>query len=966
MEMIRSFFNSFLFWGAWIVIPVLMEIIPALRSIFVLFRRRRRRRRNPPKPTIYPELSIIIPVYNSADTLEKCLASLCESTYPRKMLRVFLVNNGSSDDSFQIYTRCQEKFPDLSMQWLNARQGKSRALNLALYNSDGKYIINIDSDGEIEPNALCNLVSRFESDLELNCVTGVILTMPKKIQEGGGGILRLIRKMEFMEYVQAFLAGRSYASETNTVYTLSGAFSAFRKSAVLKSRLYNTDTICEDTQLTFQMRYLYQERVEVCEDAIFFTDPIESVNKLYTQRQRWQRGSLEVAKLFSEEGLYLRRAWEDVNVRTLLYDHTFAFPRMIWYLALLCLMCMSYSTMVILISSGIIFALYILVGYIYFFSSQSLLRIVPETRRYYLRNWWVVALLPLFNLGVFFIRMAGIINSAVTDSSWKTKDLTQERREFERVLRQDGEKLAKAGRGLRACLDRGERDESEPPALLPVTWYIASGLLLLLGAALLFTTRWITKTYGIGLNELLSTLTGNLQGTSKDVVLAVVRGCVLPVVAALAGYCVFVFLDRRWCRRRAGEQKRRPGTAVSRKLPQLSALLLAVAVLYTNVQFDALGYFVQKNSSSGIYEEYYVDPRDVAIRDNGRKNLIYIYLESMETTYASWEDGGRQTVNYIPNLTRLAGENTSFSNKEQLGGFHTVTGAGYTMAALFSTTTGVPYALPVESTAITETGSFASGIVGLGDILREQGYNQEFLCGSDADFGGRKLYFQSHGGYEIFDLFTARERGYIPEDYYVWWGFEDEILFDIARDEASRLAAEEEPFNLTLLTVDLHHIAGYVCSRCGSAYGETTANVAACTDAQVAEFVEWCKAQPFYEDTVIVITGDHPRMDTYLVDGFSYYDRTVYNCLLNSAVAAEGTENREYTHMDVFPTVLAAMGFEIEGDRLGLGTNLFSGRETLAEELGFDTLNTEVSKSSDYYVKTFAPELFAGTEGGED
>lgn len=49
--------------------------------------------------------------------------------------------------------------------------------------------------------------------------------------------------------------------------------------------------------------------------------------------------------------------------------------------------------------------------------------------------------------------------------------------------------------------------------------------------------------------------------------------------------------------------------------------------------------------------------------------------------------------------------------------------------------------------------------------------------------------------------------------------------------------------------------------------------------------------------------------------------------------------------------------------RLGLGTNLFSGRETLAEELGFDALNTEVSKSSDYYVRTFAPELYAG--GGE-
>lgn len=138
--------------------------------------------------------------------------------------------------------------------------------------------------------------------------------------------------------------------------------------------------------------------------------------------------------------------------------------------------------------------------------------------------------------------------------------------------------------------------------------------------------------------------------------------------------------------------------------------------------------------------------------------------------------------------------------------------------------------------------------------------------------------------------------------------------------------------------------------------------MAACTDRLVNGFIEWCREQPFYEDTVIVIVGDHPRMDSYLVDGVSYYDRTVYNCILNSAVEADNTQFREFTHMDIFPTVLAAMGFEIEGERLGLGTNLFSREETLAEQLGFDYINTEVSKSSTYYVDTFAPELSGTAE----
>ena len=240
-----------------------------------------------------------------------------------------------------------------------------------------------------------------------------------------------------MEYAQAFLAGRSYASELNSVYTLSGAFSAFRKSAVLKSRMYNTDTICEDTHITFQMRYRQDERVEVCEDALFFVDPIESVNKLYTQRQRWQRGSLEVAKMFMDKNFKLRKFMSDISVKTLLYDHTFAFPRMIWYLALICLMVVGYSGKVILLSTGIIFALYILTGFLYFITAAHYLKINKNVRSYYIRHWWCILLLPFFNLIVFFIRIAGIINSIQTDSSWKTKNLSQECKAFTDVVKGD-------------------------------------------------------------------------------------------------------------------------------------------------------------------------------------------------------------------------------------------------------------------------------------------------------------------------------------------------------------------------------------------------------------------------------------------------------------------------------------------------------------------------------------------------
>ena len=436
MSIISRFMNSFIFWAAWIIIPVLMEIVPSVGSVIVLLKKRL----IPAKyenPIIYPEISLLIPVYNSQDSLEACISSINDSDYPNDKIRIFLVNNQGQDDSFKVFTECQKKFPQLMMQWLNAKQGKSKALNLALFNSDGKYIIHIDSDGILDKKALTNMVDKFESDLSIDCMTGAILTMPDQIEEYKGFFAKLLRKMEFMEYAQAFLAGRNYASELNAIYTLSGAFSAFRKSTVLKSQLYNTDTICEDTQITFQMKYLQKKRVYMCENAIFYVDPIEDMNKLYTQRQRWQRGSLEVSHLFMKKRMNPLKIFTDVNIRTLMYDHTFAFPRVIWYLALICLVLMKYSFESIVYSTLFIFLLYILIGYCYYFTTIGFLSDFKEIRRYYARQWYVIPMLPLFNFMVFFIRLAGVVNSINTDSAWKTKTFTEEKREFWSVIREE-------------------------------------------------------------------------------------------------------------------------------------------------------------------------------------------------------------------------------------------------------------------------------------------------------------------------------------------------------------------------------------------------------------------------------------------------------------------------------------------------------------------------------------------------
>ena len=458
MVTIQTLLNSFVFWSAWIIIPVLVEIIPSIGCVFMLVKRRIQHRGGYPELQFDPEITLIVPVYNSADSLEACIRSIDQSTYPNSKIDAIFVDNGSEDESFQVFARCQELFPDVRMQWSSAQQGKSKALNLALYNSEGEYIINIDSDGVLDPKALENLVRKYEACPDINCMTGAVLTRPDLVMEYKSPASQLFRRLEFMEYAQAFLAGRSYASEFDMVYTLSGAFSSFRKSAILQTFMYDTTTISEDTQLTFQIRYLHQQKVEMCDEAIFYVEPIEDVNKLYTQRQRWQRGSLEVAHMFGSKRLAPWRL-ADVGVQTLLFDHTFAFPRVIWYVALLCLMALSVSVKTIALSVLLIFALYVVVGYMYFACVLALLKMDPPLRAFYLGNWWVVALLPFFNLGVFFIRLAGIVNSIGTSGAWKTRNLTEEGAAFREAVREQARAVTKPLRALRRAVNKKEAHE---------------------------------------------------------------------------------------------------------------------------------------------------------------------------------------------------------------------------------------------------------------------------------------------------------------------------------------------------------------------------------------------------------------------------------------------------------------------------------------------------------------------------
>lgn len=436
--MITKLANEIFFWAAWIIIPLLIEIVPAVGNFFILLFKRIRVA-DDIKIDYLPNITLMIPVYNSGATLYRCLESVDKSTYPNHLIEIMLVDNGSKDNSFDIFQKAQMDFPTLAMCWMNSKQGKSKALNKAIFNSSGKYVINIDSDGVLHPAALMNIVRQYETFPDIDCMTGVILIEPALIENTKGFFLKQFRRLEFMEYGQAFLAGRNFESQFNSIYTLSGAFSSFRKSVLLKTFLYNTNTICEDTHLTFQIRSILKRRVTLCNDAIFMVDPIDNINKFYTQRQRWQIGELEVSHMFLKDNLNrpLTGYFSNFVIRLLMTDHTFAFPRMIWYFVLLAMGCMNYSFYNIVVATLMIYALYVFSSFLYYLNIISFLRAFPDLRRYYARKLPYVVVMPLFNLFAFFVRFAGIINSIKRKSSWRTLTFTEELRLIKETISKD-------------------------------------------------------------------------------------------------------------------------------------------------------------------------------------------------------------------------------------------------------------------------------------------------------------------------------------------------------------------------------------------------------------------------------------------------------------------------------------------------------------------------------------------------
>jgi biofilm PGA synthesis N-glycosyltransferase PgaC len=412
----------FIFWGIWLFVPLLIDGTTAASYFWGAWRyeRKLRRKREAFQLAQFPTVALIVPVRNGEAYLANCLRSIRGQTYPQDRLHVIVVDNQSADRTQEVFQEEQAQPFEGRMDIISlAFKGKAWALNAGIHMSASEFICNVDSDTVLKEDAIYNMVRAFVHDPTLAAATGTIDVLPLE-GENIHPLRRAMSAAEYVEYYVAFRIGREYQSVTNSLFTLAGAFSFFRREVLLQTSLYTNLTVSEDTNLTFEVHERFPNmRVMTVAEAVAYVEPAPSLGALYSQRVRWQRGELEVMALYPKFLRHPLRLKGLSSVKSLLVDHTLAFPRVVWTFLFPLMYFMGYplrlvvsATLTMYLAYLVFDALYMLVGY----------ALADRDSRQRLRKvWWAFAVLPAFRYITFWFRFGGFLEVLMEPPQWRVR-----------------------------------------------------------------------------------------------------------------------------------------------------------------------------------------------------------------------------------------------------------------------------------------------------------------------------------------------------------------------------------------------------------------------------------------------------------------------------------------------------------------------------------------------------------------
>ncbi len=338
-------------------------------------------------------------------------------------------------------------------------------------------------------------------------------------------------------------------------------------------------------------------------------------------------------------------------------------------------------------------------------------------------------------------------------------------------------------------------------------------------------------------------------------------------------------------------------------------------------------------------ERRYVPPQIDAMPADP-PNLIYLYMESTEGTYA---DESRFGGAY-DDLAALGRRGVVFHDLRQLDN------TGWTMAGMIASQCGAPL-MPaglMHDSQFEPLEHVVPGVDCLGDLLAERGYDLTFMGGASVEFAGKGLFYEQHG----FDTVLGR-KALSPHlddpDYLNSWGLYDDSLMDMAVQRVRALQNQPEPFGLFAVTLSAHPPYGHPAQTCrdnqGAFDGKDILYSIKCTGWLTRRFVERLEREGLLDNTLVVVASDHLSMKNSAWQSLIAGDRENTLIMLGNGLEPRTIE-RESSMVDVLPTVMEAMGFEVPAHRAGLGASLLSPAQTLLERHGIETINARMREEN--------------------
>lgn len=286
-------------------------------------------------------ISIIAPAYNEEKTVVESVRALLALEYPH--YEVIVVNDGSKDATVQRLVESFDMFPvmpsfkrdipckDVRAMYVSRTHdnllvvdkqngGKSDALNAGINLATSPLVCCIDADTLIESDALRRMLRPYLIDPDRVVAVGASIRIANGCRVDRGRIVHTglsadaIPVFQVVEYLRAFLFGRTAWNLLGGHLIISGALGLFRKDLLLKIGGYATDTVGEDMEIVTRLhRYCLENKrpyaVHFIPDPAGWTEAPDSLKILSKQRDRWQRGLLDTLMRHRKMLLNPRYGW---------------------------------------------------------------------------------------------------------------------------------------------------------------------------------------------------------------------------------------------------------------------------------------------------------------------------------------------------------------------------------------------------------------------------------------------------------------------------------------------------------------------------------------------------------------------------------------------------------------------------------------------------------------------------------